>query len=60
MLEVGVHDRNGTYGYTIDEEKTHFALWAIMKAPLIIGADLRDIRPESLEILKNKELIGIN
>lgn len=43
MLEVGVHNQDG-YGMTIDEEKTHFALWAIMKAPLIIGADLRNIR----------------
>ena len=34
MLEVG----NG--GLTLEEEKTHFALWAISKAPLIIGCDL--------------------
>jgi alpha-galactosidase len=37
MLEVG-----NTVGgkLTIEEEKTHFALWAIAKAPLIIGANL--------------------
>ena len=34
MLEVG----NG--GLSLEEEKTHFALWAISKAPLIIGCDL--------------------
>ena len=34
MLEIG----NG--GLTHEEEKTHFALWAIAKAPLIIGCDL--------------------
>lgn len=60
MLMVGVHDEHGVYGYTEEEEKTHFALWAIMKAPLIIGADLRDIRQSSLDILKNRELIAIN
>lgn len=54
MLEVG----NG--GMTIDEEKTHFALWALAKAPLIIGCDLTKVRPESLEILKNKQLIDVN
>ena len=45
---------------TIEEEKTHFALWAVMKAPLVIGADLRNIRKESLDILMNKELIAVN
>jgi alpha-galactosidase len=60
MLEVGVHDDNGDYGLTVDEERTHFALWAVSKAPLIIGADLNDIRSESLEILKNKGLIAYN
>lgn len=60
MLEVGVHNSEGVYGLTIDEEKTHFALWAVSKAPLIIGADLADIREESLEILKAVELIAVN
>jgi len=57
MLEVGV---NRSTTLTIEEEKTHFALWAVMKAPLIIGADLRTIRKESLDILMNKELIAVN
>lgn len=34
MLEVG----NGLL--TIEENRAHFALWAIMKAPLIIGTDV--------------------
>jgi len=54
MLEVGVHNKDGVYGYTHEEEKTHFALWSIFKAPLIIGADLRDIRQQSLDILMNR------
>jgi alpha-galactosidase len=54
MLEVG----NG--GMTIEEEKTHFALWALAKAPLIIGCDLTTVRPESLKILKNSNLIAVN
>ena len=45
---------------TIDEEKTHFALWALAKAPLIIGCDLTTVRPESLQILKNANLIAVN
>lgn len=54
MLEVG----NG--GLTHEEEKTHFALWAISKAPLIIGCDLTKISLESFKIVTNKELIDVN
>lgn len=45
---------------TLEEEKTHFALWAFAKAPLIIGCDLTNITKESMDILKNKQLIDIN
>ena len=34
MLEIG----NG--GLSYNEEVTHFCLWAIMKAPLILGCDV--------------------
>jgi len=54
MLEIG----NG--GLTEIEEKTHMALWAITKAPLIIGCDLEKVTPSSLSILKNEFLIAIN
>lgn len=59
MLEVGVQ-KDGKNGLSIHEEQTHFALWSITKAPLIIGADLRNIKNESLEILMNRELIAVN
>lgn len=54
ILEVG----NG--GMTHEEEKTHFALWAITKAPLIIGCDLSTISKETLDILTNDEIIAMN
>jgi alpha-galactosidase len=54
MLEVGNH------GLTHEEERTHFALWSIVKAPLIIGCDLNTVTDESLAILKNKNLIAVN
>ena len=54
MLEIG------NKGLSIEEEKTHFALWAIAKAPLIMGSDLTTIEKESLDILMNKELIAVN
>ncbi len=47
MLQIG----NGVL--TPDEEKTHFALWAFAKAPLIIGCDITNLTSESpaLQIL---------
>ena len=36
------------------EQRAHFALWAVMKSPLLVGADLRSIHPDSLAILKAK------
>ena len=63
MLEVGVGK------LTMEENKTHFSLWCMMAAPLILGNDIRKfINPDGtvdednkvLEILKNKELIAID
>ncbi|CAH9056936.1 unnamed protein product [Cuscuta epithymum] len=54
MLEVG----NG--GMTNDEYIVHFSLWAISKAPLIIGCDVRNMTKETLRILSNKEVIAVN
>lgn len=54
MLEIG----NG--GMTKDEYMTHFSLWAISKAPLLIGCDVRDMSNDTKEILFNKEVIDIN
>lgn len=54
MLEVG----NG--GMTDDEYKAHFSLWAAVKSPLLIGADLRSLPPAALTILNNPAIIAIS
>ena len=54
MLEVG----NG--GMTDVEYKSHFSLWSIMAAPLLIGTDLRTIKPDALQILLNKDVIAVD
>lgn len=53
MLEVG-------RGLTREEDKTHFGLWCIMNSPLLIGCDMRSIKPEPLALMSNKELIALN
>ena len=54
MLEVG----NG--GMTTIEYRTHFSLWAISKAPLLIGCDITNMDQDTWDILTNKEVIAIN
>ncbi|KAJ9533678.1 hypothetical protein QJQ45_026749, partial [Haematococcus lacustris] len=54
MLEVG----NGAL--SVGQQRAHFALWAVLKAPLLIGADLRRLPPASLAILKAREVIAVN
>ena len=50
----------GSPGLSLSEQRAQFAFWAIFAAPLYISADLRTISEESLAILSNEEVIGIN
>eukprot|EP00253_Pinus_taeda_P012434 PITA_12434 len=54
MLEVG----NGNM--SIAEYRSHFSIWALIKAPLLIGCDTRSATSETLEILSNREVISVN
>eukprot|EP00750_Incisomonas_marina_P009538 INCI16037.3.p1 GENE.INCI16037.3~~INCI16037.3.p1 ORF type:complete len:463 (+),score=74.76 INCI16037.3:826-2214(+) len=43
------------------ENRIYFGLWAIMKAPLILSADLPNLQPEILNnIVGNEEVIAVN
>ena len=53
MLEVG-------RSMSQEEDKTHFGMWCIMASPLLIGCDLSNIKPLTLALLKNTELIALN
>lgn len=63
MLIVGM-DGEGNVGHPglcgDREYKTHFALWCLMGSPLMLGNDVRKIRPEMIELLTNKDLLRIN
>jgi len=54
MLEVG----NG--GMTFTQYQSHFTLWCMFAAPLIIGTDVTNMTPETVQILMNKEAIQID
>lgn len=54
MLEVGSSQ------LSFEEQRSHLALWSITSAPLIISTDLRLIKNDVLQLLKNKRMIFIN
>jgi alpha-galactosidase len=54
MLEVG----NGKL--TLDENRTHMSLWALLAAPLLAGNDLSKMAPETRAVLGNREVIALD
>ena len=53
VLEVG-------NGLSAIEDRTHFSLWAISKAPLILGCDVRTLNGSALSTLSNPEVIAVS
>jgi alpha-galactosidase len=62
MLEVGVTDDLVSYAVNHTEYQSHFSLWAIMAAPLIMGNDPTSLtkNPAIQAILTNKEVIALD
>lgn len=66
MMVVGLEGEgwagriNGGNGCTLDEYQSHFALWCMLAAPLLMGHDVRNTKKEIADILLNKDLISIN
>ncbi|KAL3147731.1 hypothetical protein ABBQ32_002472 [Trebouxia sp. C0010 RCD-2024] len=54
MLEVG------NAGLLENEQRSHFALWSLLKSPLFIGADMRKLSKSALKILTAGEVIAVN
>jgi alpha-galactosidase len=54
MLEIG----NGNLTHA--ESRSHFALWAAMKSPLLIGTALDGLSQANVDILKNEHLLAFN
>ena len=54
MLEVG----NGKL--SLDENRVHMGLWAMLASPLLAGNNLSLLKPEITAILTNREVIAID
>lgn len=57
MLHIGQGDFDAGH---LKEARTHFALWAMINAPLLIGADLRKTPQSLLDIFGNSDIIALN
>jgi len=53
MMEVGNMS-------TVGEDRAHFAMWAMLAAPLIAGNDIRSMTAATRTILINKEVIAVD
>eukprot|EP00041_Stephanoeca_diplocostata_P019088 m.405408 g.405408 ORF g.405408 m.405408 type:complete len:596 (+) comp21206_c0_seq4:628-2415(+) len=54
MLVIGVNG-TGPYagGLTVEESKSHLALWSILKSPLLISADVTALNTQLVQLLTN-------
>jgi alpha-galactosidase len=53
MLEVG-------NGMSLNEDRAHFSMWAMLTSPLIAGNDLRSMSKETLAILTYQPVLAVN
>jgi alpha-galactosidase len=67
LLMVGLYGKGGSSsvngrfkGCTTAEYRTHFVLWCMLAAPLIVNMDLKKIDSASLQLITNKQLLQIN
>ena len=64
MMEIGnagVGKGEGIWqNLSVAESRTHFALWSLLKSPMLLGCDLNAQVPEVIKILKNEEATAFN
>ncbi|KIJ67790.1 glycoside hydrolase family 27 protein [Hydnomerulius pinastri MD-312] len=54
MMEIG----NGNFN--IQEERSHFAVWAFMKSPILLGTTLSKLSDDQLAIISNSALLAFH
>ena len=43
-----------------NEQVTHVTLWAVLAAPLLLGSDMAQLDPLTLDLLTNEEVLAVN
>ena len=59
ILEIATKEKNQP-GLTPDEEYTQMTLWCLDCAPLLLGNDLTEMTPFTLNLLENDEVLAVN
>ena len=61
MLELGNGEfKAETSALFAAQARTHYSMWCIMKAVMLLGADLMKVGPKTLAIIKNAEAVAVN
>ena len=64
MLPIGAikqdYSADNWTAFTFDEAKTMMTLWSIFRSPLMIGAEMTKLDDETLKLLTNEDIIGMN
>jgi len=59
MLEIGTRESIQP-GLTPDEEYAHMTLWCLLCAPMLLGNDLTQMTPFTLNLLENDEVLAVS
>ncbi|WCE04994.1 NPCBM/NEW2 domain-containing protein [Pseudoxanthomonas sp. JBR18] len=57
MLAIGLGEFDAQH---LTQARTHFSLWAMLSAPLLLGFDLREAPQPLIDLLTNPEVIAID
>lgn len=57
MLAIGLGEFDARH---LPQARTHFSLWAMLSAPLLLGFDLRSAPRPLIELLSNPEVIAVD
>ena len=66
MLQLGKIAKRGPVGkerysrFTEDEQYTHMSLWCIARSPLMMGGNLPENTPFTLQLLTNPEVLAVH
>jgi hypothetical protein len=52
--------QGGLGAFELGENRVYFGLWALMKAPLLLSADLPSLDQAVIDIVNNTDVIAVN
>ena len=50
----------GNDGLNVEEQKSHFTLWAFINSPLLLGSDITNLDKDVVALLLNVEITALN